>query len=50
MSESLLVSVRPGFAAAILSGAKWFEFRRTRPRRNSDWTVVLGGGAPVWSS
>ncbi|MFH5230224.1 ASCH domain-containing protein [Antrihabitans spumae] len=45
--RSLLVSVRPRYAEAILRGSKTIELRRTKPKVNPGTLVVLYSSSPV---
>lgn len=47
MPTSVLLSVKPEFAEAILDGAKTFEFRRALFRSPTVCTVVLYASSPV---
>ena len=47
MPTKLLLSVKPRFAEAILSGEKTFEFRRALFRRKNIHTVVLYASSPT---
>jgi predicted transcriptional regulator len=47
VSRHLFLSVRPEFAAKILSGTKTVEFRRTRPRAAEGQPVVVYASSPV---
>jgi len=47
MQTSVLLSIKPTFAAAIFSGAKKFEFRRTVYRAPSVKTVWVYASAPI---
>ena len=47
MPTRVLLSVKPRFAEAILSGQKTFEFRRALFRRQDIRTVVLYASSPT---
>ena len=47
MPTRVLLSVKPRFAEAILSGKKTFEFRRALFRREDISTVVLYASSPT---
>jgi predicted transcriptional regulator len=47
MPMRVLLSVKPRFAEAILSGTKTFEFRRAMFRRTDVRTVVLYASSPT---
>jgi len=47
MSQILLISVRPRFAAKILSGEKTVELRRVRPRIGAGDCVLIYVSSPV---
>lgn len=47
MPKRVLLSVKPQFAEAILSGEKTFEFRRALFRRQDVSTVVLYASRPT---
>jgi len=47
MPTSVLLSIRPQYAAAILDGTKKYEFRRTRFRNPDANRVVLYASSPV---
>jgi predicted transcriptional regulator len=47
MAPVLLMSIRPEFAAKILSGRKTFELRRVRPRISAGETILVYASYPV---
>lgn len=45
--QALLLSIRPNYARAILSGRKTIELRRTRPNLPTGSTVIIYASSPT---